>query len=342
MSKFDQTLADHFPDSYSDDDGYWAPSRECGNTATAVSACPLPQYDFVLLNGPDSAKFLQGQTTCDWNQITAEQASPGAYCNIKGRVMSSFLALAPDNQSAMLRMRRDICESTRDLLAKYIVFSKAEITAPPRHYHAIGVWGTNAADTVRDLFGEAPSHRFHSAAGEPGFVIQLDDAGTRFECWLSDDNAASLWPRIAGMAEVCSSAEWERGNIAAGLAEISSTTQDQFIPQQINYQLIGAVNFKKGCYTGQEIVARMQYRGKLKKRLYRLRTESKCSAARLDEICTTHGTAVGTIAAIVNGEAASDLLAMLNIDAIEQTLLVGSDKVPATLEDLPYPLPPID
>lgn len=342
MSKFDSTLAQHFPDSNCDDAGFWRPALNSEQGDGPVSASPLTQYDFVYLDGPESSKFLQGQTTCDWNQVSAEQASRGAYCNIKGRVMSSFLALAPDANSAVLRMRSDICESTRSLLAKYIVFSKAEISTQPKRYHAIGLWGEKASEAVRKLFGNAPSAELSSLATDRGFVIQLDAAGTRFECWLSDEGAAELWPEILACAQVCPSDEWERGNIAAGLAEICATTQDQFIPQQINYQLINAVNFKKGCYTGQEIVARMQYRGKLKKRLYHLRSDGPCEAELLGDIVNAEGKSVGAIAAAVNSEQHSELLAMLNVDAIDQALFVGASNSPATIIELPYPLPALD
>ncbi len=181
MSTFEALLSKQFPQSQIKSSGFWASGEQQHGAADWVS--PLFQYDFLHVDGPDSSTFLQGQTSCDWRAITPAQTSRGAYCNIKGRVLSSFIGAQPSETLALLRMRADICENTRSLLKKYIVFSKAEIGDQPRTRFAIGVAGPGARQRLRTHFGAAPSAALESLTVDPDtIIVQLDDDGLRYEC----------------------------------------------------------------------------------------------------------------------------------------------------------------
>lgn len=341
MSTFEALLNSQFPQGLITPEGFWRSGEGLSPDDDWVS--PLLQYDFMRIDGPDSATFLQGQTTCDWRQISATQASRGSYCNIKGRVLSSFIGLQPHEALAMLRMRGDICASTRALLQKYIVFSKAEICPQERRHWAIGVAGKQARVRLERVFGSAPQGHLQSVSLDADVqIIQLDEAGERFECWLSGTAAGQYWNPLCESATVCDSHYWERDNILAGIAEICAATQDQFLPQQLNYQLTGAVNFKKGCYTGQEVVARIQYRGKLKRRLYAARIDSSLDSPLAGELVSpTSEQSIGNIVSAFRGADHSLVLAVLTIDALEQPIFNAGSETPLHLLALPYELPEI-
>lgn len=339
MSTFEALLSKQFPQSQIKPSGFWASGEQQHGAADWVS--PLFQYDFLHVDGPDSSTFLQGQTSCDWRAITPAQSSRGAYCNIKGRVLSSFIGAQPSETLALLRMRADICENTRSLLKKYIVFSKAEIGDQPRARFAIGVAGPGARQRLRTLFGAAPSAALESlTVGTDTIIVQLDDDGLRYECWLTDTRAAEYWPALCDGVAVCDSADWERDNILQGIGEVHAATQDLFLPQQLNYQLVGAVNFKKGCYTGQEVVARIQYRGKLKRRLYAAKVDAFINESDATELFGDGDTqSIGKLVSLYNADDHSILLAVLAVDAVNSPIFTADGKHRVTLLPLPYELP---
>lgn len=258
-----------------DDDGH----SHFGNDDTAKSLSDnfitlIPYYGLLAINGPETAKFLQGQTTCDLDKVSNTQSGTGAYCSPKGRMASSFHIGRLDEEHYLLRMRRDIVDSTRDTLAKYIVFSKAEQENASEHYQLFGLAGEQARAAIENTFGQVPSGKWATINSDQQVVIQLDDEGLVFECWVPNQLAESCWQSLSERLKPVGSQQWSLLSIQRGEAEVCAATVDRFIPQMLNYQFTGAVSFTKGCYTGQEVVARMEYRGKLKRRMYRARLES--------------------------------------------------------------------
>jgi hypothetical protein len=254
-----------------DDDGHSHFNTEPAS-ANLISA--LPYYGLLAISGPETAKFLQGQTTCDLNKVSDTGTVAGAYCTPKGRMHSSFHIGRLDETRYLLRMRRDIVDSTRDTLAKYIVFSKAEQENASDHYQVFGLQGEQARQAIADTFGQAPAGRWQAVADADKLAIQLDDAGTLFECWVATAQAVDCWQALARLLTPAGSSHWAQQMIAQGWADVCAATVGLFIPQMLNYQHTGAISFNKGCYTGQEVVARMHYRGKSKRRMYRARVKA--------------------------------------------------------------------
>ena len=341
MSTFEALLTTQFPHSQLENSSFWKNGSQAISSEDWVS--PLFHYDFLRVDGPDSSTFLQGQTSCDWRGITSAQASRGSYCNIKGRVLSSFIGVTPSETRCLLRMRADICASSRSLLQKYIVFSKAEICREPRRHYAIGVAGPRATQRLEHIFGDTPKGLLQSLTIDPDtIIVQLDEEGERYECWLSNERATALWPKLSHAVLVCDSTYWERDNILQGIADVSAATQDLFLPQQLNYQLTGAVNFKKGCYTGQEVIARIQYRGKLKRRLYPAKVNTVIAENEGSELFTEdHQQSIGNIVSLHRSNDQSVLLAVLTIDAIDKPIYTAEGKHVLTLLPSPYSLPEI-
>ena len=201
----------------------------------------LDHFGFLELSGEDSKKFLQGYTTCNLETVSPEKAQIGAICDIQGRVITSFL-LVEIKGKLILRMSKDLLEKTLGFLSKYIVFSKAEIKdiSDELFCHGIGV---------------AESSFLHVKPLDKGLEIDL---GNRRELWLCEKKSNG---------EMCLK-DWTDLEIELSHSWISSENSQLFLPQSLNYHEIDALDFEKGCYLGQEIIARMHFRGKLKKRLH--------------------------------------------------------------------------
>ena len=293
---------------------------------------PLAHYALLAVEGADSAKFLQGQTTCDVQEADNEHSVAGAHCTQKGRMLSNFQLGRRDEQALWLRMRRDIVESTRASLGKYIVFSKATLRTA-EELIPIGVHGPAAAAAVRSLSGAAGGGRHCTARTEGGLIVQQDNAGQWFECWLPRAEALAFWEHNQTRLTPTGTRYWRWLNIRAGQGEICAATADQFIPQMLNLHITGAVNFKKGCYTGQEIVARTQYRGQIKRHMYRLAKQGAAPAAGSDLIMD-NGHKLGTVVDSVALEAQScELLAVLSAADADQ---LSSDSGTVRLLEVPY------
>lgn len=318
-----------------------------GHSQTSTASYPaenfiavLSHYGHLAIAGPDAAKFLQGQTSCDVNKISNTQVSPGAYCTPKGRMLSSFLLGQSHPEHYLLRMRRAQVDSTQTALSKYIVFSKAEQHNANDEYLSLGLYGPAAQSNINRVFAGSPDGNYAAINYNGNIAIQIDSAGLMFECWIKQADVATLWPVLSAGLPLSGSSHWELLTIRLGLGEVCTETTDLFIPQMLNYQLIGAISFNKGCYTGQEIVARMEYKGKLKRAMYRIKTATQPlqPGTELFAAANPTGQSIGNI---VNSAAADDntseSLAVLSHQAIDQGIvLIEPDTSAVDVLSLPY------
>jgi folate-binding protein YgfZ len=227
----------------------------------------LEQETLLHIEGPDALTFLQGQVTCDTRELTASKALPGLYCTVAGRVVCDFLLCTPAQDHLMLRMRQDIRCATATLFAKYIVFSKATLGAERDDWQVSACWGPESAAALEKVFGALPRERYATCSGDGFLLVQMDAAGQQFECYL-DRSATELESRLRECSLAASEADWQAEQIAGGIARLEAGTTGEYVPQLLNYDLTGHISFTKGCYTGQEVVARLHYRGTPKRRLY--------------------------------------------------------------------------
>ncbi|WP_317929385.1 hypothetical protein [Halioxenophilus sp. WMMB6] len=204
------------------------------------------------------------------NQLDGHAALNGCQCNPKGRIIFNFLANAPEAETIQLRLPTEMVEIARKSLGKYIVFSKAEFT--DAYSPIIGIEGEQAESLVTTVFGQAPSKDLAISTSKVGTVIRLST--TRFECWLNAETASQTWLRLSELAPVAATDQWQLADIRDGIANVFAPTTEEFIPQTLNYGQLNAISFTKGCYTGQEVVARMQYLGKQKRHTYRGSTKA--------------------------------------------------------------------
>jgi folate-binding protein YgfZ len=229
----------------------------------------------LQISGPDSLQFLQGQTTCDTRKVSPEQAIPGAFCTPKGRVVCDFILCQIRDNHYALRLRRDILEASATTFSKYIIFSKAELNQNDTNWKIYGCWGSEIKPALYSVLGvqdsaeDASGIPYSSCCGEGFAIVQIDQAGTQFECYIDTENRADLAVQLEEGLCASDQSLWEALQIEQGIGRIEAATSGDYIPQMLNYDLTGHISFDKGCYTGQEVVARMHYRGKPKKRLYR-------------------------------------------------------------------------
>ncbi|ABA73100.1 MULTISPECIES: CAF17-like 4Fe-4S cluster assembly/insertion protein YgfZ [Pseudomonas] len=304
--------------------------------ADSAFFCTLSHEGVLAVRGADAGKFLQGQLTCNINYLSETQASLGARCTQKGRMQSSF-RIVLEGDGVLLAMAGALLEPQLADLKKYAVFSKSKLTDESASWVRFGLDHGDAA--LSSLGLELPAETDSVARHEGLIAIRVSP--NRAELWVPADQADTVKGKLCAQLTEAELNQWLLGQIRAGIGQVMPSTRELFIPQMLNLQAVGGVSFKKGCYTGQEIVARMQYLGKLKRRLYRV----KLDAAELPEPGTalfapSHGSSIGEVVLAARTEKNIELLAVLQAEAAEAgDLHLGSAEGPALhLLDLPYEL----
>lgn len=298
---------------------------------------PLNQ-GLIQIQGPDSAKFLQGQVTCDVRDLSAKTTRLGAQCNVKGRMLLCFRALQSDSERILLRINAGLVEKGLASLGKYIVFSKAKLADQSQFYRHLGIIGPEASRIINDIFSiEISNNDDWDSAGE-SLIIRLDES--RYECWIPATNAEEIWNSLDAKTRSAGQNLWDLMNIRAGVGDITPNTFETFTPQAINFQLVNGINFRKGCYTGQEIVARLHYRGTLKRHMYRF---GFADATQLplpgSELRNAEGKVVGeVILAARCGTHKGELLASV-VDDERVAIYLANNTQKLSLLSLPYAIP---
>ena len=304
--------------------------------ADSAFFCTLSHEGVLAVRGADAAKFLQGQLTCNLNYLSDSQASLGARCTQKGRMQSSFRILL-EGDGVVLSMATELLEPQLADLKKYAVFSKSKLTDESAAWARFGI---EHGDAALASLGLALPAETDSVVRHDG-LIAIRVSPQRAELWVPADQADAVKGKLSTVLSETDLNQWLLGQVRAGIGQVMPGTRELFIPQMLNLQAVGGVSFKKGCYTGQEIVARMQYLGKLKRRLYRLQlTASELPEPGIELFSPTHGSSIGEVVLAARTEKNIELLAVLQAEAAEAgDLHLGSAEGPALhLLDLPYEL----
>jgi folate-binding protein YgfZ len=281
----------------------------------------------ILLEGVDSAKFLQGQTTCDLKTLSVDQGLFGAICTLQGRVLCNFYLLQREDQIFML-LKADLLSKTLAHLQKFSVFFKTKLTDASDLWQVHSLFGRHnltptAAISTRAVHKNAQDHSVMEISLVPmsHFLV----LAPRSQRLITD--AVDLPLHLAQALESLAVQPW-----------VDAHSSDQFLPQMLNMHITGGVSFKKGCYTGQEIVARMQYRGKLKKRLHLLHQMHNANPnLEPHALRTSNGEQVGEIVTCHYLEHTLWCLAVLSHDIATQALQFQQQ--PIETLPLPYPHP---
>ena len=297
------------------------------------TALALLDHERVLdVSGVDATRFLQGQLTCDVAALTTGGSTLGARCNPKGRMQSSFRLLKLSDERYLLAMDASLLEPQQTDLAKYAAFFKVQLNDCTEQWVRLGLWGPQAADALAavDLGQNADE-------ADAGLAVALSH--DVMELWVPADRAREIINALTDKAQPVALNAWQLRLIRLGIGQVRSQTRESFIPQMLNLQQLGGVSFKKGCYTGQEIVARMQYLGKLKRRMYRLTWAGDSLPEPATPIIDSNsGQAVGEVVTAARSDECIELLAVLQNEAAQLATLSVSDisKPALELATLPY------
>ena len=295
---------------------------------------PLSQFGLLTVSGVDARGFLHAQLSNDIEHMDAGTARRAGYCSAKGRMLASFLVV-PRPDGFLLQVSHDIAAAIAKRLTMYVLRSKVKVADAGDAWAQFGVWGRDAAALLRSSGLEAPAEPMGVTGTQDRSVVALGDG--RFLIFGPPDTATLL---TASFAQVAPQG-WTLEDVRAGLPQITLATQDRFVPQMANFELVGGVDFKKGCYPGQEIVARSQYLGKLKRRMYRGSIDAPVSEpAAGQDLFGGEPQAIGTIvSAAPRPEGGYEFLAVMQSSAAEHgdPIRLGAPDGPiARMASLPY------
>lgn len=288
------------------------------SSSTTNQFVAINDHSLLLLKGPDAKKFLQGQVTCDIDALSWDkeenQTSLGAHCTHKGRMLFSFRACQLDDDTIGLSIYKDLIPDALAALKKYSVFSKVELIDGSSEYTLLGYSGDNIS-ALKELFPTLPGTADYATHDQGTALILLSDK--RYECWLAKQQASEL---IKEQSIATDTNSWTALNIAEGIGEVRPETVEEFIPQMLNYQEIAnGISFSKGCYTGQEVVARMHYLGKLKRHMYRFSSEFSETITAGTPLFKPNSTqSIGNVVISASTNKGQELLAVVTEEAFNQ------------------------
>lgn len=239
-------------------------------TVSLLALTRLDDLALLVVEGEDAASFLQGQTTCDVKGLTEGIITLGALCNPKGRTVAVFRLFCHGGRFHLL-LRADMIESVRSRLQRYVLRARVGISDASGQWAVLGLLGPVDGVTA-DLFGLPVSPPVgHWERVPSGALVLSVDTDEKFLVLAPIELVAELESALSdsGFVGRTSPAEWERAEIRDGVPTVTPTTSEEFTPQMLNLDLLGGVSFTKGCYTGQEVVARTHYLGTVKRRMHR-------------------------------------------------------------------------
>lgn len=298
----------------------------------------LGQFGLIRVSGEDAADFLQGQLTNDVRELAADSSQLSSYCSPKGRMMASF-RLFRLGDDILIQLPRTRLGPILQRLRMFVLRSKVTLEDASDDLVQIALAGDCAPAILGDL---APAAADEAVQGDGLVVVRLAGDRPRFLAAGTPATITALWQQAAGTATPAGAAAWRLLDIRAGIPVVEEETVEAFVPQMTNLQLINGVSFTKGCYTGQEVVARMQYLGKLKRRMFRVSVDmDPCPAAGTELFSprSASGQGAGRIvsAAPAPGGGCEALAVVETAVAESGEVHVGSNEGPVlTFLDLPY------
>jgi len=326
------------------EDGTVKGFAEAGEEARAATegdvVCDLSHYALLSTSGEDTVTFLQGQTTNDLRHLSESSSQLNSICTPKGRMMAVF-RIVPRGEAFLLRVPQGLAETLAGHLRKFVLMSKVTIEDASDRLVAIGVSGPGMAERLKAAAGAVPGQVDEVVQSDGLTMVQVPGIHPRYEVYGETDAMQALWSRLEGVTPVGADA-WGLLDIRAGVPNLYPETTEAFVPQMANLHLVNGVSFRKGCYTGQEIVARMQYLGQLKRRMYPAHVETDSAPQPGEALFAPDSQSGQGAGKVVDArpapEGGYDLLAVVEIKSAEAGALRLRDTDGPALElrELPY------
>ena len=284
----------------------------------------------IRVEGDDRIQFLQGQLTQDINLISQDKALYAGFCNPKGRVLAFMLCYVA-HESIHIQLDNSIKESILKKLKMYVLRSKVSLNLLEETFTSIGFVGTKAL-VERNI--KTPKNHLDIVQCQDVMIIRVGQDSERYQLMGETSKVNEFIKLNFSAYSTMSLDDWNNLNILDGIPDIYPTTQEAFIPQSLNMDLIEGINFKKGCYTGQEIVARTHYLGKVKRRMYRAFIKSQVDLNPGDQILNKNGEETGQLvrSAKENNDK-TNLLIELRVDQAHEALFIKNELIEIFLED---------
>lgn len=320
--------------------GFGTPADEARTAAEGNVVCDLSHYALLSASGEDTVTFLQGQTTNDLRHLSESDSQLNAICTPKGRMMAVF-RIFPRGAALYLRVPQGLAETLAGHLRKFVLMSKVTIEDASDRLVGIGVSGPDMPERLKTAAGAVPEQVDGVVHSGDLTVVQVPGIHPRYEVYGEPDAVQALWSRLEGVTPVGADA-WGLLDIRAGVPNIYPETTEAFVPQMANLHLVNGVSFRKGCYTGQEIVARMQYLGQLKRRMYPAHVETDTAPQPGEALFAPDSQSGQGAGKVVDArpapEGGYDLLAVIEIKSAEAgELRLREPGGPALqLRELPY------
>ncbi|MDV6345653.1 folate-binding protein YgfZ [Nitrosomonas sp. Is37] len=318
---------------------------ELKNAQTDTILVDLSNFGLIHFSGEEVLTFLQGQLTCDLRKIDHQTAQYGSYCTPKGRILANFIIWShADHNEYFMQLPSTLLEAISKRLSMYILRAKVRLNDSSDSLIRIGIAGNKAKLLIEEIFHSialpiSPLGIIHT---EQGSILCQDI--NRYEIITTLDHAVMIWPHLALKATPVGTFCWDWLEIKAGIPVILPITQEQFIPQMVNFDVTGGVSFQKGCYPGQEIIARTQYLGKLKRRMYLVNIASSQPVMAGDQLFSAEllEQSCGMIVnATPSPEGGFDALAVIQTNSVEAGKIFWKNLEGPALQilSLPYLLP---
>ena len=298
---------------------------------------PLSHLGIIRAEGADAASFLHNQLTNDVLLMKDGQCRLAGFCNAKGRMQASFVVYKRSPENLLLICRKDLIAQTVKRLSMFVLRAKAKLSDASADFQLMGLAGDAVAHSLSGLACASSSQvepwQRHSL-GDADVLTLYPALGQARAVWLAPKDAAAP----SGLA--LSAERWQVGEVLSGIAWVELATFESFVPQMLNYESVGGVDFKKGCYPGQEIVARSQFRGTLKRRAFIAQSTLPMTAGQEVFSSLDATQPCGLVAQAASDGACHVAVVELQLSATDSNALhLGAAQGPAlTLLPLPYPL----
>lgn len=307
-------------------------------TVADIKWCDIASSGLLRFDGLDTQAFLQGQLTSNVQLLSQARSQYSGYCTAKGRLLACLLLWQREGAVHMM-LPRELCEPVRKRLSMYILRAKVKTVDVSAEHVFFGISGDGAAAIITSLHSALPATVHDVAHGDGFSIVKLPVH--RYLIAASPSAAVAIAAALTKITAASPASLWAQLDIEAGIPSVVGATQEQFVPQTVNFDFIGAVSFDKGCYPGQEIVARMHYLGKLKQRMVRAYVVSSDAPAAGDKLYSDAfgDQASGMIVNAVSRDASHhDVLAVIQTGSIEKSDVhfQSPDGPPLQIAALPY------
>jgi folate-binding protein YgfZ len=307
-----------------------------------IVLCDLSQFGILKISGEEAQSFLQNLSSNDIKTVTPAQAQLSSLNTAKGRVLTTFI-VRQTGADYYLHLPAALVAAIQKKLTMYVLRSKVKIEDVSTQLVCIGIAGKGAAALLQANIGELPQSTLAVAQHANASIMRVGD--DRFQIITASEHAPALWQQLCAQARPVGSPCWDWLNIRSGIPVVLPATQEQFVLQMLNLDILGGVSFKKGCYPGQEIVARMHYLGKLKQRTFLAHVDSDIAPQPNDSLYSDDyaGQSSGNILnAAPAPQGGYDVLATLHISSVKDVRAVhwqAADGAVLNFQTLPYSFP---